>query len=328
MPESKTHTPTVWSGRFVLLADFWSAWDVFPLKTLGRPKALIQDEIVAPMHDVVRDHVEHLDLVTDDQLSDAIASAGLDDAFIITMDGGSYFSRFDFSFEITRAAFQLADVLEGRFFRMPREGKQQFASQTLHVRAEIQERKRHGSVQEVVLCDDGMGTGRSVQEVMNSLSSLGIRVSRIVVLLNPKRLEYVDGVPVQTLIDIADEDFLWLSERDLYWGLPRSGVSLTELNAIDPAFGLPYTIDADMTVARIGLPRDAAEQLRLRSLEINERLWRLLEEHHARPLEFSDCRRIEFVPNYIEVPSARIAECIRSIATNDFELESVISARL
>jgi hypothetical protein len=308
---------TGWDGTFWLLADFWSAYDVFPLKALGMDERL-ETTVVEPMRAALDAHVGSLVVVSESEIQERIRAAHIDDAFVITMDGGSYFDVFDFSFEITRAVFQLADVLSQQFFRMARESKPGFHAQTLRIRAQYQDLS---AARPIVLCDDGLGTGRSVSEVLRSLASLDLDVSKIVVLINPTGLEHVDGVPVHTLFPEADARSLWLSERDLYWGLPRSGVSFTRFDDVNPCFGLPYTIDTDVASSRLGLPLSTAREFRLENLSCNGRFWRLLEEHRG-PLEFPECPRLAFVPEYLETRTARVAGFIESVATPDFQVMS------
>lgn len=308
-----------WQGHFILLCDFWSAYDVFPLKAVGLDER-VEESIVAPMREAVAEHVTSFTAIADDDIDTQIEAAGLSDTFVITMDGGSYFRSNNFSFEITRAVFRLSDVLDEQFFRMAREGKPGFHSQTLRVRAQYNET---AAGQPIVLCDDGLGTGRSVREVMMSLTSLGLEVSRIVVLLNPRGVTEVEGVRVETLIDTGGEACDWLSERDLFWGLPRSGVSFTRFDDHNPCFGLPYTIDRRMATSRIGLPEEVATSLRARCLEINRRFWLLLEEFHGGTLRFGECPRLAFVPEYVRTPSDRIVDFLDHVAPESFEVMSI-----
>lgn len=272
------------------------------------------------MRETVKRHVRDFVAITNDDIRDRITGAGLDDAFVVTMDGGSYFDSFDFSFEITRAVYQLSDVLDEHFFRMAREGKPGFNAQALRVRAQYRER---ASARPIVLCDDGLGTGRSVREVLTSLAALGLKVDRIVVLLNPSGLRDIDGVPVQTLVDAASSDDLWLSERDLFWGLPRSGVSFTRFDDHNPCFGLPYTIDVRMAESRIGLPPPIASSLRSDVLELNRLFWTILEDYSGGHLRFADCPRLAFVPEYVETRTQRIVDFLDQISHEGFEVMSI-----
>lgn len=306
-----------WAGNFVLLKDFWSAYDPFPLKVVGLQQRL-ERHIVAPMENALRERVGTLRTVDRDEVDDAVSDLGLKDYFVITMDGGSSFDAFDFSFEITRAAYQLSDVLAGRFFRMARQGKPAFYQQTMRVRSLY---KEHGHGRPIVLCDDGIGTGTSVREVMASLARLDLVVTKVIVLINPNRRDAVDDTPVVTLVK-TQKDVLWLSERDLFWGLPRSGVSFTRWDDVNPRFGLPYSIDADLASARIGLSLEVAKAFRQDCLAINERFWLLHEQAHGRPLQFTQCPRLAFLPEYVNVASLRVASFLAEISDPDFRVMS------
>lgn len=316
MPEALAPT---WEGRFILLCDFWSAYDVFPLKALGLDER-VETRVLLPMRETVERHVRDFTAITTDDIRNRVTAASVEDAFLVTMDGGSYFDSFHFSFEITRAVFQLSDVLEEQFFRMAREGKPGFNAQALRVRAQYRERAEGHPI---VLCDDGLGTGRSVREVLTSLAALGLKVDRIVVLLNPRGLQEVDGVPVQTLVDTEYGGYLWLSERDLFWGLPRSGVSFTRFDDHNPCFGLPYSVDLRMAVSRIGLPESVSSSLRQEVIALNRVFWLILEEYSGGHLRFADCPRLAFVPEYVHTPTQRIVDFLDQISDDGFEVMSI-----
>ena len=316
------------SDTFVLLDDFASAYDLFALKAIGIDERL-ERHVRGPMRAALAECVGEVLEVGDDVIESQRRRLETGRYFVITLDGGSYFSTFDFSFEITRAAYAVEDLVAGNFFRIPRESQPQFNQQAMRIRRQYEQ---HGNGRPIVLCDDGIGTGRSLLEVILVLDSLGIAVHEIVVLINPSARRSMPGqngdaaaveVPVTTLVP-TPADVLWLSERDLYWGLPRSGISLTPPEQINPCFGLPYTIDTPMVEARVGLVGEVAERFRESCLTLNGRMWRLLEQHHGRPLWFEDCPRLAFIPEYFDVPTRRIGEFLEEINHPGFRLDDLV----
>jgi hypoxanthine-guanine phosphoribosyltransferase len=306
------------SAPFVLLEDFWHAYDVFPLKAVGINDRLLET-VVEPMRAALAAAVPSLVIKSDDEIGHQIDDVDWDSSFVITMDGGTYFRRADFSFEITRATHRFDRAGASRFLRLSRDGRPLLVQQgiQLHTRYE-----RQGKAKPIVLCDDGIGTGHSVARVLETLSELHLDVQRIYVLINPRGIEDVRGVEVVTLLD-TPLDVLWLSERDLYWGIPRSGVSLTPVDVMRTTWGIPYTADVDLVEARIGLRGDHAAQFRRRCLELNATFWHLLEEHHRRSLCFEDCVRIEFFASQLGLRARPIVDVLHEIRGDDFRLETL-----
>jgi hypothetical protein len=173
-----------------------------------------------------------------------------------------------------------------------------------------------------VLCDDGIGTGRSVRSILDIMSDLQLDVTRIYVLVNPACLTNVGGVEVTTLID-TPSDVLWLSERDLYWGLPRSGISLTPMDICDTTWGVPYTADRELVETRIGLQGQAAVDFRTRCLALNRDFWALLEQHHNRHLFVDECPRLSFFADQLGLAGIRIVDLLDDIACEEFHLGSL-----
>ena len=94
-------------GRFVLLRDFHHAYDLFPLKVIDTD-GWIDIHVRSAIESALRDVCD--DLITielDDIRSKVEAATHASGHFIVTLDGGTYFDRFDFSFEITRTAFKI-----------------------------------------------------------------------------------------------------------------------------------------------------------------------------------------------------------------------------
>jgi hypothetical protein len=111
------------------------------------------------------------------------------------------------------------------------------------------------------------------------------------VFINPRNVPAIGNVDVETLIPTTDTP-LWLSERDLYWGLPRSGLSFSLSDEMNPVYGIPYTISTAMVEERIGIMGDAATWFREQCIRSNIAFWELLEHFHNRELLIKDCQRL------------------------------------
>jgi len=249
-------------------------------------------------------------------------SAAKSNEFIVSMDGGVCFTHADARLDVTRTAFELPHVVRGPYIRRSRHGEPAFAEQGLRLRRRYEAEGHH---RPVTLCDDGISTGRSLEHVLGFLSDLELEVRRIVVLANPNRIPSVRSVPITTLYPDLD-DCEWLNERDLYWGLPRSGVSIAPRHGTVPTCGVPYTFDPLIAAARIGLGDEAAGFCHT-ARELNIRLWEILDEHHGRPLRTSECTRLDFLSDYLPPDlDDHVLAALRYVHENDLHLADLIAA--
>ena len=301
--------------HLALLLDFQFAYDNFALKVIDIDDQLSL-KVVEPMQAAISDcvkSVQTFDLSSIRARTRPYAQSGY---FLITLDGGSYFNTFDYNFEITRSTFFLEHAANGPYFRLPRDVGPQLIQQGLQLRQIYQE---VGSSKPIVLCDDGIGTGKSLGQIIDILENLNLHVHKIIVLLNPSRLHQIGEVDVETIIDI-EEPYIWLSERDLYWGLPRSGLSFSKPDQVRPIFGIPYTIDKAMVESRIGIKGEAASWFRMQCLRLNAIFWEYLEHHHNRSLEIEDCARISFLAEEIAPAATRVVDFLNLINYEEYGL--------
>lgn len=302
---------------FLLLEDFEPAYDAFPLKVIDLDDRL-KSEIREPMAEALAEHVSSLRALSLDEIHSLTADVAGHHAFVVTMDGGVCFADADCTLDITRTALEL-DLChsERNYYRLPRAGSRQFVNQGLRLRSLYEER---GSQRPIILCDDGIGTGRSLERIVQLLADLNLDVREIVVLANPRQKTQIRDIPVRTLLS-DHHDHIWLNERDLYWGLPRSGVSLALQDASIPVCGVPYTIDTPMVESRIGLTGAAAAAFRDKNLAINAAFWRWLERGHNRELSVHDCSWLRFLDERFGEPDLRIVDFLEGQArTSDFML--------
>ena len=310
-PESTSHRGE--SLPFVLFRDFSAAYDVFPLKVIDIDGTL-RKEIVSPLVDSLAAHVPSL-LIKD--LSDIQRLTKLrtpSNVYVVTLDGGTYFPHYDFSISVTRTALTVGTVASGPYARVPRDGSPHLTTRGIQLERHY---RTHGYGRPIVLCDDGIGTGQSLSRIVSILRSLSITIDRILVLVNPDQLPHIDRIDVASLYDDIHA-CLWLNERDLFWGLPRSGLSYAPSDAFLAECGIPYTIDVKMVQERIGLARDIAESFRHDCLQANVKFWERLELHHSRPLTSADCPRLLLPVGPLNDPGSRIVDYIRSIDDPSF----------
>lgn len=306
------------SDRFVLLNDFEVAYDRFSLKVVDATPHL-EAAILLPMRAALKAVVADLQEYSQKRMQELIHAANLGPCYLLTLDGGSYFRDHDFSIEVTRACYRLKDIRGGPMFRLPRSPGHQLVQQAMRLR----EHYIHtGESRKVVLCDDGIGTGRSLESIVGLIRDVHLAISEIVVLVNPsqrRRVSHIDShIDVRTLIQV-ETPFIWLSERDLFWGLPRSGLSFTGTHELSVEAGIPYTIDVPMVMQRIELAEDQAVEFRRRALELNVLFWEMIEDNERRELRIADCPRLQ-VLEQVTHPETRIVDFLRSINRPEYRV--------
>ena len=86
--------------------------------------------------------------------------------YVVVMDDASYFQDYDFNFNITRMAYSLEEVKKSPYFRVDREGIPQIISQGKKLQDTFVQNDNQKSI---LLCDDGVGTGKSLKEILEIL---------------------------------------------------------------------------------------------------------------------------------------------------------------
>ena len=309
-------TPSRGAGTFVLLEDFEHAYDNFSLKVHDAGGYLV-DHILRPMKEELAKEVDSLESHGLEELRTATASSVDPRFFVVTLDGGTYFSFSDFSFEITRACLDYSHSTAGPYFRLPREMGSQLVHQALRLKRLYEER---GASRPIVLCDDGIGTGGSLRKLIALLRDLHLQVHSIFVLLNPLRLTSLEDIEIHTLLPL-ESPHIWLSERDLYWGIPRSGISFASSeDRLTPEHGIPYTISVSMVESRIGLDGPSAARFRSRCLALNIQFWSYLERTHNRPLLASETKRLSFLSMVEGCAGLTVVEIIAGLLSNSIAI--------
>lgn len=303
----------------IYLRDFDHWFRQLPLRLPGVGRQAFEHLRVAlfeSLQDVVK--VIPKDLV---ELRSTTSRSSREGEFLLTLDGGTYFQNFDFSFAMTRSVTRLRDVLGGRTIRIAREGSGQFWTQVDALR----EAYDSSGKQSIVLCDDGIDTGKSVAEVIRQLSNQYLDVRVVRVLLNPNGIRGVEGVPVES-IESAEcsaeaSPALWTHERDLFWGSPGGGVSLCSKTCINVLRGVPYSLTSELLRRRLGIEADVSG-LRKQLLEVNVKFWAMLSQAAGRELRVKDVPRLLWVTELAAFPSdlVPIEEVLRWLMDNEPDL--------
>ncbi len=270
------------------MCDFWDAYNTFELKqttSITEINGTIRPQVVGALKSAVNSF-ESIDLM---QLRSDAQSFLQDEAYIITLDGGIIFNKYDYSIEITRACTKIADAELGPYIRLPRPLSAQLSQQFINIRSDFEKTRKN----QVILSDDGIGTGGTIKRILSGLKNVDIKVNKIVTIANPCNIKEIDGVTTETIYTTY-ESYNWLNERDLYWGLPRSGLSISENKNFVGLGGIPYTINKKMVISRIGIDPKQAEQFRLACITANMNFWKMLEKFHGRRLTIKDCGRLNF----------------------------------
>lgn len=290
-------------SRFILLADFWDAYKNFELKqTTSIPEidGKIRPEVIAALERAVG----HLDVYTPDEIRPLIEPLIDPSSFLITLDGGVLWPSYDFSLEVTRACIGLEGVTTGQYIRMPRVSVGQLNQQCLNARHKYE----FSGKSSVTVFDDGIGSGLTMERIIAGLNDADVEVKSIVTVTNPNSIKAISGVSVSSVNLGTSEGYIWLNERDLFWGLPRSGLSIANHDGFIGRGGLPYTINNKMVRTRIGIAPAKCEEFRQACLGANIYFWKLLEGFYKRKLILKDCARLAFLAD--EIPNCEDSDVV------------------
>lgn len=268
----------------VVLRDFDHWFRQLPLRLPG-----VSQQSIEPLRARIIDALSIVSNVETRELADLhlrTEEQRDEQEYILTLDGGIYFRHWDFSFAMTRAVTRLDDAVRGRMIRVAREGSGQFWTQVAVLRREFEASDKMS----IVLCDDGIDTGRSLAEVVRQLSEQFLEVESIRVLLNPKGVDFIEGVAVGSIF--LPEDVSWTHERDLFWGSPTGGVSLLTRHNVNILGGVPYSLSTTLLRRRLGIEHDKLADVRRLLLEVNLDFWKILARSAGRPLRLRDCKRL------------------------------------
>ncbi len=274
---------------FDLLQDFWPSLSQIGIAGLS-PAALdadvVENDVRDPLRAALDDAIGPVDSYDFQWLRDRAADIRRDDEFCITLDHGAYFVDADFQLDLSRTAPDLRHTGSESLNREPRE-TEDIPTQLAKLGSDLStSRKRR-----IVLTDDGISTGTTLRMVLELCGDYGIDVRRIVVCCDHLPLESIGQVKVHSILK-RSPGRPWLNERDLYWGLPRSGLTLAP-----HGHSIPFSLDARFVRERIGV-ESRIEEFRSACLRANIRLWELFEQQTG-TLHFEDCPPLRMVPRLL-----------------------------
>lgn len=305
---------------FVLLGDFRQAYDRFDFSNGSLPEK-IEEEILSPFRSLLAHLSTSFTYLPSHDIRAMVKRGIPSNSFVVAFDSRACLTSPDFSIEVTRTCFQMEDAANGPYFRLPRENAPQLMSQCMQLK-EMYSRPEHHE-RPVVLFDDGIGSGDTLADMIGILMQFTIDVAQIVVVLNPSNKTSIRNIPITTLYP-AESQHLWLSERDLIWGLPRSGLSFAEGHAVSPRYGIPYTLDEEMIVKRIGFAQLLSREFRAQALYLNSHFWRLHEIASNRPYSIHDCQRLRFLAHMTRLRDLPISAFIQEVSHVGYNRRSLL----
>ena len=312
MSDQIKETTQAESQCFILLSDFWEGFRLLEARH-DSAESFIRTRVQNDMYVALRKAMPKVTILPIDELRlKAISVIRPDDEFVVTLDGGILFPSANFRIEITRAADSIQRSICGPYMRVARGMTPQLRQQAINLRAAYS----IAQGKPIVLCDDGIGTGTTIKSITDLLKQVGISVTRIITITNPKHVAEIDGIPITT-IHQTEADSIWLNERDLYWGLPRSGLSVHRANQFVAIGGVPYTLSNAMATNRIGLPEIVTPAFRRENLTLNKLFWKCLEDMHGRSLTLKDCSRLQFFGEHLSNTDLSIVDLIEQTESGE-----------
>ena len=227
-----------------------------------------------------------------------------DEDFCVTLDRKTYFTDAKFQLDLTRAVSDMERTGSQYFQRRPRQRENSLAKQLRVLNgALIQSRPS-----QVVLADDGLSTGQMLTTVIDACTDNKIRIDQVVVCCNNTYIQKIREVDITPVIE-GHPGRPWLNERDLYWGLPRSGLSFAPRGNSDRVYGIPFSFDAQLVQQRIGI-EDRVAEFRAACLDSNIALWKQFEKMAGTALYCDDCPPLRFVPDVLGKSECRVLDLL------------------
>jgi hypothetical protein len=302
------------NSNFILLNDFYDSFNRMDFANRVN-KNYLENKIINPFRFRISQLISNIKSFELDYIRSEIQKEINKRYFIITMDDGSYFVNFDYNFNITRTAYSMEHIKTGPYFRIPRDNDRDIISQGQNL---YDKYIRNGNQKPIALCDDGVGTGKSLEKILNILDQLKINVAKIFVLLNPNNINSICNNDIETILPI-DEKFAWLSERDLFWGLPRSGVTCSISGENDKIItGIPYTIDSDMVINRIANFGNKTHEFRITCIKYNIILWEFIENELKQKICINNIPRLQGFGCMLGISNQRLVDYLHKIMFNEF----------
>jgi hypothetical protein len=296
-----------------LLCDFWISLSELRLAGVDPSQLdlqLIEADVVRPM---IGSLLKEADIEVSEYATDWLRwranTAVPDSEFLVTLDRGSYFNKSACLFDITRSVSSLQRSWSQVFAHRPREPHKSLIRQVEDLKEKLDEVGKSA----VILADDGISTGGTLRGVARGCSDAGIAVDRVVVGCNNTGIRHIIGAPVTSLIP-SHLGRPWLNERDLYWGLPRTGFSVELQQSGGHLYGVPFTATNYSVRERIGIDKDP-ESFRAACLRNNVTLWRYFESVAGRDLYFEDCPQLAYLPEQLGLKEVRVVGLLEELST-------------
>ena len=265
----------------------------------------IRNEIVLPFREAINEFFEDIIFIPLDNIRNKTNMKSRNNLYIVTLDDGLYFPDFNFSLSLTRTATNVSSFRNGPYILHPRNGSPSLENQVITLSEDY---NRNITSKSIVICDDSIGKyGLTIKRVIELLNKHDLIVNLIFVLVNSHRKESISGIKIDSIF----LDTYFINERDLYWGLPLSGISCLKDSQM---LGVPTTIDFETIRNRI-YPLSPEKLIGFRKcvLDFNIKFWTLLENYSNHHIYFYDCPRLQGLPAFLGFQNCRIINFLNDI---------------
>lgn len=146
----------------------------------------------------------------------------------------------------------------------------------------------------VVICDDGIFSWNTINDVINIIKRTWVEVSEIRVILNFSKSDNINWIRVKSMYsDESCKD--WLDERDLFYWVKMSWASFYDNWKIN---WLPYISSQWIAEKKASIPEDFSSEFCEILIEQNINLWQSIREINFKEIQLWDIERIEYLKKY------------------------------
>lgn len=297
-----------------LLLDFWESFagiEIVDARPTKVDRRAVERAVREPMFDALRAAAGPLAQYEPARLREQASDRKGYGEFWATLDHKVYFQDADYELDQTRTAEDFTRLGTKSLQRRPRADTDDLETQVARLAGVFE--ASHATA--LVVSDDGIGSGHTMSRVVEACLARDLPLTRVVVCCNNTDHTNFLGVPISSIVR-HKSNRAWLNERDLYWGLPRSGIPLASM----PGTGIPFSIDQLRVIQRIEV-EDQVDTFRTSCLMANAELWRQLERTAGRVLTCEDSPLLRFVPDVLKLPKEPVVGLLERLAKTDYKLQ-------
>ncbi len=217
-----------------------------------------------------------------------------DDEIIISLDNGIYVKNADLYFNSTRMYYNQKDIINNPSnYKITQRDGNPIENQIKKIKEIIDNNPNKN----IVICDDGIFSWDTINEVIKIVKAAWWNVKTIRVVLNFSKNKHLNGSIIESL-QSPDDCIDWIDERDFFHGVGMSGASVQTNKGI---VGIAYNSSKEIAEKKASIPSKKSLKFCKQITSQNIRLWEQINNSRKKCVELWDLPRLAYLKNrYID----------------------------